>query len=122
MAGGVRVCLAGGTVDAERRRHVYALAQRWDLLLLEDDPYFFLQFTPPMPTYLSMDADGRVLRFDSVSKILSSVRLTPALLTACPTACPRLAIASGYLALTGVRARHTECVVMARGLHGRRVC
>eukprot|EP00041_Stephanoeca_diplocostata_P017690 m.362289 g.362289 ORF g.362289 m.362289 type:complete len:469 (-) comp20786_c1_seq2:868-2274(-) len=63
---------SGGTIDAERRQRVYAIARRWGLLILEDDPYFFLQFGERVPSYLSMDTDGRVLRFDSVSKVLSS--------------------------------------------------
>lgn len=55
------------------------------MVILEDDPYWHLQFgsaaspktlaeyTPPAnASYLSMDTDGRVLRFDSFSKILSS--------------------------------------------------
>ncbi|XP_058048159.1 kynurenine/alpha-aminoadipate aminotransferase, mitochondrial isoform X2 [Ahaetulla prasina] len=50
-----------------------ALARRYDFLIIEDDPYYFLQFNKPWaPTFLSMDIDGRVIRTDSFSKILSS--------------------------------------------------
>lgn len=46
------------------------------MLIFEDDPYYFLQFDHKnrVPSYFSMDsdADSRVLRFDSFSKILSS--------------------------------------------------
>ncbi|KAM7142766.1 kynurenine/alpha-aminoadipate aminotransferase, mitochondrial isoform 2-T2 [Molossus nigricans] len=50
-----------------------ALARKYDFLIIEDDPYYFLQFNKPWaPTFLSMDTDGRVIRADSFSKILSS--------------------------------------------------
>ncbi|XP_038852045.1 kynurenine/alpha-aminoadipate aminotransferase, mitochondrial isoform X2 [Salvelinus namaycush] len=50
-----------------------ALARQYDLLIIEDDPYYFLQFDKPWaPTFLSMDVDGRIIRTDSFSKILSS--------------------------------------------------
>lgn len=63
-----------GTVLPEnRRREIYDLACQHDLLILEDDPYYFLQFMPERPpSFLSMDTEGRVLRFDSFSKVLSS--------------------------------------------------
>ena len=35
---------AGCTVTAERRARVYRLCQRYGLLLVEDDPYFYLQY------------------------------------------------------------------------------
>ncbi|KAL5022207.1 hypothetical protein ScPMuIL_001362 [Solemya velum] len=42
-------------------------------MILEDDPYFYVQFQRPyVPSYLSMDVDGRVIRFDSFSKLISS--------------------------------------------------
>jgi kynurenine/2-aminoadipate aminotransferase len=47
----------------------------YDLLILEDDPYYFMQYSSSGAlerSFLSMDTDGRVLRFDSFSKILSS--------------------------------------------------
>ncbi|XP_036854733.1 kynurenine/alpha-aminoadipate aminotransferase, mitochondrial isoform X2 [Manis javanica] len=49
------------------------VARKYDFLIVEDDPYYFLQFTKPWaPTFLSMDIDGRVIRADSFSKVLSS--------------------------------------------------
>jgi kynurenine/2-aminoadipate aminotransferase len=63
----------GASLTAERKREIYQIAREYDLLILEDDPYYFLQFNKPrVASYLSMDTDGRVLRFDSFSKILSS--------------------------------------------------
>ena len=47
----------------------------YDLLILEDDPYYYLRLEEPLsavPSFLEMDTHGRVLRFDSLSKIISS--------------------------------------------------
>ncbi|XP_008426155.1 kynurenine/alpha-aminoadipate aminotransferase, mitochondrial [Poecilia reticulata] len=63
----------GASMTAERKRDIYKLAQLYDILIIEDDPYYFLQFEKPWaPTFLSMDVDGRIIRTDSFSKILSS--------------------------------------------------
>lgn len=63
----------GASMTAQRKREVYELARQYDMLIIEDDPYYFLQFDKPWaPTFLSMDVDGRILRTDSFSKILSS--------------------------------------------------
>ncbi|KAI9668810.1 MAG: Aromatic/aminoadipate aminotransferase 1 [Alyxoria varia] len=75
----------------ERRRQIYAVAQKHDILIIEDEPYFFLQMdpydrtgrAPPapsttaeylsslIPSLLSIDTDGRVLRLDSFSKVIA---------------------------------------------------
>ena len=68
----------GTSTSLEKKKQIYALAQKYDFIILEDDPYYFLQvlllikFGEPIPSYFSMDTDGRVLRFDSFSKILSA--------------------------------------------------
>lgn len=63
----------GAGLTLERKKEIYKIAQEYDLIILEDDPYFYLQFTKPfVPSFLSMDKDGRVVRFDSFSKIISS--------------------------------------------------
>ncbi|XP_070977567.1 kynurenine/alpha-aminoadipate aminotransferase, mitochondrial-like [Oncorhynchus clarkii lewisi] len=63
----------GASMITQRKRDVYELARQYDLLIIEDDPYYFLQFDKPWaPTFLSMDVDGRIIRTDSFSKILSS--------------------------------------------------
>ncbi|KAJ3316803.1 hypothetical protein HDU76_001541 [Blyttiomyces sp. JEL0837] len=63
----------GASTTLERKRRIYAIAQKYDVIILEDDPYYYLQFGKErQPSYFSMDVDGRVLRFDSLSKILSS--------------------------------------------------
>ncbi|KAK9444421.1 Pyridoxal phosphate-dependent transferase, major domain protein [Metarhizium brunneum] len=81
----------GATQGTERRRAIYSVCQKHDVFIIEDEPYYFLQMqpytgrnqpdVPPpstveefvsslIPTYVSMDIDGRVLRMDSVSKVL----------------------------------------------------
>ncbi|XP_004696179.1 kynurenine/alpha-aminoadipate aminotransferase, mitochondrial [Echinops telfairi] len=63
----------GTSLTADRKKEIYELARKYDFLIIEDDPYFFLQFSKPWaPTFLSMDIDGRVIRADSFSKVLSS--------------------------------------------------
>ncbi|XP_068611926.1 kynurenine/alpha-aminoadipate aminotransferase, mitochondrial [Brachionichthys hirsutus] len=63
----------GASMTARRKQEVYELARQYDMLIIEDDPYYFLQFDKPWaPTFLSMDVDGRIIRTDSFSKILSS--------------------------------------------------
>jgi kynurenine/2-aminoadipate aminotransferase len=62
---------SGATMVDERKRKIYEIARKYDLIILEDDPYYFL--SPERgKSFLSMDEDGRVLRFDSFSKVLSS--------------------------------------------------
>ena len=82
----------GATQGEQRRRDIYAVAQKHDLYVLEDEPYYFLQMQPYtgrgqpdppppnsreeflkslVPSLLSMDIDGRVMRMDSFSKVLA---------------------------------------------------
>ncbi|XP_060988091.1 kynurenine/alpha-aminoadipate aminotransferase, mitochondrial-like [Dama dama] len=64
---------AGNSLTAESKREIYELARKYDFLIIEDDPYYFLQFNKPWaPTFLSMDVDGRVIQAESFSKVLSS--------------------------------------------------
>ena len=63
----------GASLSLERKREIYGIAREFDLILLEDDPYYWMQFGGERtPSFLSLDADQRVLRFDSFSKLLSS--------------------------------------------------
>ena len=63
----------GASMNLERKREVYALAQEHELLIVEDDPYYYMQYAETRtPSFLSMDVDGRVLRTDSFSKIVSA--------------------------------------------------
>ncbi|KAI0116971.1 PLP-dependent transferase [Daldinia grandis] len=83
----------GATQSEQRRRDIYAVCQKHDVYILEDEPYYFLQMqpytgpnapataVPPpatveefldslVPSLLSMDVDGRVMRLDSFSKVV----------------------------------------------------
>ncbi|XP_064636608.1 kynurenine/alpha-aminoadipate aminotransferase, mitochondrial-like isoform X2 [Lineus longissimus] len=63
----------GMSTTENRKKEIYQIAHEYDILIVEDDPYYFLQFNEvPIPSYLSLDIDGRVLRMDSFSKIISS--------------------------------------------------
>ncbi|KAJ2856581.1 Aromatic/aminoadipate aminotransferase 1, partial [Coemansia erecta] len=83
----------GATMSAERKQAIYAVAQKHDLVIIEDDPYYYLQFSKYrplstvsdpeerykdlpglqalLPSLLSIDTDGRVIRLDSFSKVLA---------------------------------------------------
>ncbi|KAI9784164.1 MAG: Aromatic/aminoadipate aminotransferase 1 [Geoglossum umbratile] len=83
----------GATQGLERRKELYKVAQKYDLYIIEDEPYYFLQMepytkgggappAPPpathedflkalVPSLLSMDIDGRVMRLDSFSKVIA---------------------------------------------------
>jgi len=78
----------GGTLSLERRRKIYAICQKYDILIVEDDPYYFLQMPEYgsdcvyptsekdfldslIPSYIRLDFDGRVLRCDSFSKVIA---------------------------------------------------
>lgn len=68
----------GMTATLERRLEVIDLAREHDFFILEDDPYHYLYYGPHPrpPSYFALEKDqpeiGRVIRFDSLSKILSS--------------------------------------------------
>ncbi|XP_051025913.1 kynurenine/alpha-aminoadipate aminotransferase, mitochondrial [Acomys russatus] len=63
----------GNSLTGDRKKEIYELARKYDFLIIEDDPYYFLQFDKPWaPSFLSMDVDGRVIRADTFSKVLSS--------------------------------------------------
>ncbi|KAJ5636087.1 uncharacterized protein N7484_009400 [Penicillium longicatenatum] len=75
----------GATQSLARRKAIYSVAQKHNLYIVEDEPYYYLQlpeYRPNqvlnsshmdglIPSYLSLDVDGRVLRMDSLSKVLS---------------------------------------------------
>ncbi|KAF3311743.1 hypothetical protein TWF173_008018 [Orbilia oligospora] len=73
-----------GVLSVKRRRQIYALCQKYDIIILEDDPYWFLQYdrftevpdndtflSTLVPSYITIDTDGRVLRFDTFSKTMA---------------------------------------------------
>ncbi|RKP09593.1 pyridoxal phosphate-dependent transferase [Thamnocephalis sphaerospora] len=66
----------GSSMSVERRRAIYAVAQELNLILIEDDPYYHLQFPDGepdqlLPSLLSMDTDGRVIRLETFAKVLA---------------------------------------------------
>lgn len=86
----------GSSLSEERKIEVYRIAQKHNFLIIEDEPYYFLQTGKyvadiqerqqsksdiPMThdaflqslakTFLSLDVDGRVIRMDSFSKVLA---------------------------------------------------
>lgn len=67
----------GYTMPEARKREIYEVCRKWRLMIVEDDPYCFLQIrpngaaSPVIPSFLSMDIDGRVIRVDSFSKIVA---------------------------------------------------
>jgi tryptophan aminotransferase len=79
---------SGTTASEERKRQVLAVARKYGVLIMEDDPYMLLSFeglgqdTPEtrrrIRTYWSLEQDeaeewgtGWVIRFDSFSKIIA---------------------------------------------------
>lgn len=79
---------AGMTYSLERKQEIYQIACEYNLLIFEDDPYFHLHFgskekaaeniaqafsdSTKIVSFQSLDVEGRVIRSDSFSKILSS--------------------------------------------------
>lgn len=62
----------GITMSLKRRQEVYEIAQKYDLLIFEDDPYGEIRFRGKhVPCFKSIDPDGRVLHNGSYSKTLS---------------------------------------------------
>jgi len=69
----------GMTASLERREEVLRIARAHNIIILEDDPYYYLYFGARSrpPSYFALEAQlggvvGNVLRFDSFSKILSA--------------------------------------------------
>ncbi|EIN10079.1 PLP-dependent transferase [Punctularia strigosozonata HHB-11173 SS5] len=103
----------GMTATIARRKEVIALSREHGFIILEDDPYFYLYYGPEPrpPSYFSLEAEqpevGRVLRFDSLSKILSSGM--------------RIGFVSGPAALIGAMDMHTatanlQCVGLTQSI------
>ncbi|KAF5347469.1 hypothetical protein D9758_015053 [Tetrapyrgos nigripes] len=74
----------GITATTERRKEILKLAREHDFIILEDDPYYYLYYGPAdrPPSYFALEATertengqcevGRVVRFDSLTMILST--------------------------------------------------
>ena len=62
----------GFTTSLAKRQAIYALAQRYGLMILEDDPYGELRYEGDfLPPLKSMDTDGRVVYGGSFSKTMA---------------------------------------------------
>lgn len=62
----------GTTMSLEKRKAVYEIARKNNLIIIEDNPYGDLTFDgTKTPTIKSMDVDGRVIYCGSFSKILA---------------------------------------------------
>ncbi|KZM19928.1 catalytic [Ascochyta rabiei] len=81
-----------GTLSVARRTDIYAVCVKYDIVIIEDDPYWYLQFPSSspgvvaakpnkssgfafldslIPSYLSVDYQGRVVRLDTFSKTVA---------------------------------------------------
>ncbi|KAL6706208.1 hypothetical protein ACN47E_005943 [Coniothyrium glycines] len=81
-----------GTLSVERRTQIYAICVKYDVVIIEDDPYWYLQYPSSspsslaprgnktsgfefldslIPSYLSVDYQGRVVRLDTFSKTIA---------------------------------------------------
>ncbi len=63
---------SGVTMSIDRRKYLLELAEKYDFLVVEDDPYSHFLFEPiPFKHLKAMDSSGRVIYISTVSKILS---------------------------------------------------
>ncbi|MCY0868183.1 MAG: PLP-dependent aminotransferase family protein [Desulfurococcus sp.] len=64
---------AGTTMTKDRKKHLLEIASKYDLLIVEDDPYSYIIYEEGAETssLKSMDAEGRVIYLSTVSKILA---------------------------------------------------
>lgn len=63
---------SGVTMSLEKRRRLYELAKRYQVMILEDNPYGDLRFAGEyVPAIKSFDEDGLVVYMGSFSKVVS---------------------------------------------------
>ncbi len=63
---------AGVTMSLDRRKHLLELAEEFNLLVIEDDPYGELRYSgESLPILKSMDKNGQVIYLGTFSKILA---------------------------------------------------
>lgn len=63
---------SGITTTLERRKQMLEIAKKYDVIILEDNPYGELRFKgEDMPTLKALDTDGRVIYVGSFSKVFS---------------------------------------------------
>lgn len=63
---------SGVTMSQEKREKLYQLAQKYDVMIIEDNPYGDLRyFGEDIKSIKSLDTDGRVIYSGSFSKVVS---------------------------------------------------
>lgn len=63
---------SGVTMSLEKRKKVYALAKKYEVLIIEDNPYGDLRYSGEnVPAIKSFDEDGIVIYAGSFSKVIS---------------------------------------------------
>lgn len=63
---------SGITMSLEKRKAVYSLAHKYDVIIIEDNPYGDLRFSgTDLPSVKSFDKDGRVVYCGTFSKVLA---------------------------------------------------
>ncbi|KIJ20218.1 hypothetical protein PAXINDRAFT_166331 [Paxillus involutus ATCC 200175] len=83
---------SGSTMSTERKKQIYDICCRYDVVIVEDDPYYFLQMNDYVPKherspeqatdakhflaslspgFLRFDYEGRVIRLDTFSKTIA---------------------------------------------------
>lgn len=62
----------GYTTSADKRRQIYELAQKYNVMIFEDNPYGELRFAgKDISSIKSLDVDGRVIYAGSFSKVMA---------------------------------------------------
>lgn len=62
----------GFTTSLEKRKQILSLAEKYNVMIFEDNPYGELRFKgQDVPTIKSMDKDGRVIYAGSFSKVMA---------------------------------------------------
>ncbi|HHW45729.1 MAG TPA: PLP-dependent aminotransferase family protein [Clostridiales bacterium] len=63
---------SGVTMSFEKRKQMYQLAKKYNVIIIEDNPYGDIRFSgQDIPTIKSLDEDGIVIYAGSFSKVLS---------------------------------------------------
>jgi 2-aminoadipate transaminase len=64
---------AGVSLSSERKKHLLEIASKYDLLILEDDPYSYIVFEEGVDKtpLKALDREGRVIYISTISKILA---------------------------------------------------
>lgn len=84
---------SGITMSLEKRHGVLELARKYDVVIIEDNPYGELRFAgDDLPTLKSLDTDGRVIYCSSFSKILSA-GMRVGFIVADSTICAKMTVA-----------------------------